>query len=108
MRGIMLVFNRSTINADNDDDHYEALVARQLKAGKKFGTIRDYNSIPIGSTVAVQWEERKLWTPGTVIDKDDYSHSDFSNRLKVMKTEWLTIRNSKNMKATPIMNQLYL
>ena len=32
----MPIINRSTINADNGDDHYEALVDRQIKADKTY------------------------------------------------------------------------
>ena len=52
-RGIMPITIRSSINADNDDDHYKALVDRQIKAVKNYDTVGNYNSIPIGSTVLV-------------------------------------------------------
>ena len=35
------------INSTNDDDHHEALVERQEKAGQKYYTPSNYNSIPI-------------------------------------------------------------
>ena len=43
----MLVIHRSPINADNDDDHYEALVARQHEVDRKHNTLRKSFSIPI-------------------------------------------------------------
>ena len=41
----MPINNRSPLNADNDDDHYEELVDRQIEADKNYDTIRNYNSI---------------------------------------------------------------
>ena len=58
-KGVMPVNNRSPISAD-DDDHYDALMARQQKADKDYNTHKDYNCIPVGSTVVVQWEDRGL------------------------------------------------
>ena len=37
---IMLVISRSSINADSDDDCYEALVARQHKLDKNYDTLK--------------------------------------------------------------------
>ena len=48
------IISRSPINADNDDDHYDALVDGQMKADKKYETLRNQNSIPTGSAVVVQ------------------------------------------------------
>ena len=45
--------NNLTSNADNDDNYYMALAARQQNADKNYDTLGDYNSIPIGSPVAV-------------------------------------------------------
>ena len=52
IRGIIPVINRAQIKT-NDDDHYEALVKRQESLIKKYNSLKNYNSIPIGSTVAV-------------------------------------------------------
>ena len=58
----MPVINMRPINTFNDDDHYKALMEREEKADKNYGTLRNYNSIPIWSTVAVQQEDRGLQT----------------------------------------------
>ena len=50
--GIMPVINRSPVNADNDN-HYEALVAKHHIADKNYDNLKDYNYIPIWSTVPV-------------------------------------------------------
>ena len=48
----MLITNRIPINANNDDC-YESVVGRQEKVDKNFDTHKNYNTIPVRSTVAV-------------------------------------------------------
>ena len=61
IRGSKLKLTRKAINANNDGGHYEKLVERQAK-GENYDTlIRDYKSIPIGSTVEVQREDGGPW-----------------------------------------------
>ena len=45
--------NRSPENAGNDDENNETLVQRQAKVDRNYDIIRNYNSIPIGSTAVV-------------------------------------------------------
>ena len=52
-------------NRNINDDHYETLVGIQSKAERTMITLRNYNSIPLGSSVVVQREDRILWTHGT-------------------------------------------
>ena len=57
----MLVINRSPINEDNDEDHNEALVARQFKMDKNYDTLRQHDCISIGFPVAVQkWRQGNM------------------------------------------------
>ena len=49
----MPIINRLPINSNNDDEHYEVLVNRQVKNNKKYNTARNYDLFSIGSTVAV-------------------------------------------------------
>ena len=74
--GIMLVMSRSLVNADMDNDHYEALVAKQHEADNKYDMFREYDSVPIGSIVADQLDDWRQWTHGSIVDKGDSSHSD--------------------------------
>ena len=53
LRGIRLLLNSPSVNTDNDNEHYETLVQRQVKAAENYETLRNYNSIQLGSTVAV-------------------------------------------------------
>ena len=50
----MPIINRIPINSDNDDDHNEALVKRQIRNDKNYDTARNYDLFLIGSTVMVQ------------------------------------------------------
>ena len=66
IRGIMPIINTIPINSDNDEDHYEALVKRQIRNDKNYDAARNlgndnnydesrnYHLFSIGSTVAVQ------------------------------------------------------
>ena len=55
---ILPIINRSQAGRDNDEEHYEVLIKRQTKDYKNQGTPRNYVSIPIGSTVVVEWEQK--------------------------------------------------
>ena len=50
----MPIINRLPIKSDNDDEHYETLFNRKAKNDKKYDTVRNYDLVLIGSTVAVQ------------------------------------------------------
>ena len=100
--GIMLVTDKSPINVGNDDDHYEALVARKHKADKTYVTPREYNSIPTGSAVAVQWED------DGIIEKGDYNHKDWSYRICVTKMDGWSQGKGKHMNVMCFTAQQYL
>ena len=71
---IMLILNRPPVNTDNDDEDYEKLVQRQVKTDKIYDALRNYSSIPKGSTVAVQRRDRGLWNHATIVHKGGKSH----------------------------------
>ena len=54
MQGIMPKINRIPINLGNNDDHYEALVKRQIRNDRNYDTARNYDLFLKGSTVAVK------------------------------------------------------
>ena len=54
IRGILLVINRPPVGIDNEHEHYEVIVKRQMKDDKGRDTIKMYVSMPIWSTVALQ------------------------------------------------------
>ena len=51
----MPIINRPPIGLNKDYDNYDVLIKRQAKNDKNHDTPRIYASIPIGSTVAVQY-----------------------------------------------------
>ena len=71
----MPILNRIPINTKNNDDHHETLVERLPKADKNYATLRSYNSMWIGSTVAAQWEDMASWTHGTIMDNGNQNHN---------------------------------
>ena len=71
IRGTMLVISMPPVNTDIDDEHHKTLVQRQVNAYKNYDTVRNSNSVPVGSTVAVEREDGGLWTHGATVDKGD-------------------------------------
>ena len=99
--------NRPLINTNNDDDHYETPVERKTKAGKSYDTLREYYSIPVGSTEVIQRDDGGPWTHGKIIDKGDHNHNDQSYKVYMKKIGWQITRNSKHVKVTPITSKQY-
>ena len=85
IRGIISIINRPQVGRDYDREHYEVLMKRQTKDDKNKGTPKNYVSIPIGSTVAVQREDWGLWTHGTIEGKGDQNHHDRSYHICITK-----------------------
>ena len=54
IRGIMPIINRPPVGKDNDQEHYEVIIKRQMKDDKTKDTPKVYVSISIGCTVVVQ------------------------------------------------------
>ena len=72
----MLILNGPPINTNCSDDLNETLVERKAKTDKNYDDLMNYNSIPIGYTVAVQREVGGPWTHGTVVENGDLNCSD--------------------------------
>ena len=53
------------------------LVKRQTKNDRNHDTPRDFTFIPIGSTVAVQWEGGDRWTHSSKVGKGDHNHNRY-------------------------------
>ena len=86
IRGLMSIISRLPVGINNYEEHYAALVNRQMKDGKNQGTPRNYVSIPTGSTAAVQCEGGGLWIHGTVEGKGDHNHHERSYNIHIKKT----------------------
>ena len=58
VRGIMPIIDRLPITTYNDDKHHTTLVNRQYRNEQGIDTSKNFVSLPIGSTVVVQQEDR--------------------------------------------------
>ena len=93
---ILQVVNRVPINTNNDDDHYEVLMGRQEKADKKYNTLKNFNSFPMGSTSGSMRGWRTMYPLYTkVITTMMTGHIEYGMK----KTGCLITRNIKNAKA---------
>ena len=79
-----------------------------MKNDKNHDTPRIYASVPIGSTVVVQYEDGRLWAHGTVENKGDHNHNGRPYTTQMTKADWLITRNSKHVKPTQITAEQYL
>ena len=71
IRRILPVINRPSVGIDNDQEHYGAIVKRQMKGDKGRDTPKMYVSILIVSAVVVQLEYGGPWTHSTIEGKGD-------------------------------------
>ena len=67
-----------------------------------------FASIPIGSTVAVQWEDGGLWTHGTIVGKGDHNHHNCSYKIQVTTTGRIITCNRQQIKPTSITAEEYI
>ena len=63
--GIMPVLDFKPIRQDCDDNHHNKLADKQQKNNNDASPV--FGCIPIGSAVAVQWEDCVLWTHGSIV-----------------------------------------
>ena len=90
---------RSSINADNNDGYYEALVERQIKADKKCVTIRDPNSIPVGY-IAVVNEMTGDCTLETFNRRSWQLQWPILQNIHDEDKNWSLVKKNKHVKAT--------
>ena len=77
----MPVLHRKLIGGDYDDEHHNRLIDRQHKNNNDASPI--FASIPIGSAVAVQQEDGRPWTHGTVTGTGDHNHHNHSYTIQL-------------------------
>ena len=68
----MPVLDHKPIRQDHDGNHYGKLMDRQHKNDNDTPPVFPY--IPTGSAVAVQQEDSRPWTHGTVVGSGNYNH----------------------------------
>ena len=106
--GIMPVMDRKPINIDNDDEHHKNLMHRQGKNNQNNDTSRILVSIPTGSTVVVQQEDRGLKSHGTITGKGNHNHHSRTYKIQVTNTGIIITHNRQHIKPTPITTEDYM
>ena len=103
----MPVINRKPIG-DNDDEHHSKLIHRQHKNGTNNDASPVFASIPIWSTVAVQWENGGPWTHWTIVGKGDHDHHDWSYIIQVTTTGRRITCNRQHIRPISISEDEYI
>ena len=65
-------------------------------------------SIPIGSTVVVQWEDGRLWIHGAILGKGDHNHRNRSYKIQVTTTGRIITHNRQHIMPTRITAEDYM
>ena len=104
----MPVIDRKPVNVDNDDKHHIELMHRQHKNDTNNDASQVFVSIPIGSTVAVQWDSGGPWTHGMIVGKGNHNYHNQSYKIQVTTTGKIITRNRQHIKPTPITAEEYI
>ena len=106
--GIMPMIDRKPVSVDNDDEHHKKLMDRQGKNDPNIDASQAFVSIPIGSTVMVQWEDKGLWTHGTIVGKGNHNHHNQSYKIQVTTTGRIITCNRQHIKPIPMTSEDYM
>ena len=106
VQGIMLVLDCKPIGQDCDDDHHSKLVNRQGKNDND--TSPAFQNIPIGSAVAVQHEDGRPWTHGTVVNRGNHNHHDRPCVIQLTTNGRHISRKRWHIKPTTVTADTYL
>ena len=77
----MPVIDHKPLIKDCDDDHHKRLIERQQKNTNDASSI--FPCIPIGSAVAVQQEDSRPWTHGTIVGTGKHNHHNKSYTIQL-------------------------
>ena len=55
----------------------------------------------------MQWEDRGLWTLGTVVGHGSDNYMGRSYKLRMMKTGCIITRTKRHMRSTPVSAEVY-
>ena len=106
--GIIPVLDRKPVSIDNDNEHHKKLMQEQGKNDPNNNTSQVFLSIPMGSTVAVEWEDGAPWTHGTIVGKGNYIHHNRSYKIQVTTTGKIITHNRQHIKTTSITAEDYM
>ena len=105
---VMLVIDRKPIDRYNDDEHHGKRVHRQHKNDTNNDALPVVGFIPLGSTVAVQWEDGGPWTHGMVIGMGDQNHHNQSYTIQITTTGRRITHKRQYVRLTPITIENYI
>ena len=105
---IIPVIDRKLVSVENDDKHHKNVMHRQGKNNPNNDASPVFLSIPIGSTVVVQWKDRGLWTHGTIVGKGNHNYHNQSYKIQVTTTGRIITCNRQHIKPTPITAEEYM
>ena len=102
----MPILDRKPVGEDYEDQHHSRLVDRQHKNDKDASPM--FAFIPIGSTLAVQWEGGGPWTHGTIVGTGDHSHNDHSYTIQLTTNGRRITCNKQDIKPASVMVDAYI
>ena len=100
--------DRKPVSIDSDDEHQMKLIHRQSKNLTNNDASQIFASIPIGSTVAVQQEDRELWTHEMIVEKGDHNHHKQSYNIQVTTMGRIITHNRQHIKLMSITAEEYI
>ena len=106
VHGTMPVLEHKPIGQDCDDDNHSKLVDRQQRNNNDTSPVLAY--IPIGSTVAVQQEDIRLWTHGMVVGTGNQHHHNRSYTIQLTTNGRHITCNRWHIKPNSITADIYL
>ena len=104
--GIMPVLDCKPLIKDCDDSYHNKLVERQQKSINDASAI--FPCIPIGSAVAVQHDDGRPWTHGTIVGMGNHNHHDKSYMIQLMTNGRHITHNRCHIKPTTVMVDTYM
>ena len=104
--GVMPVIDQKPLIKDCDDNHHNKLIERQLKNTNDASSI--FLRIPIGSAVAVQQEDGRLWTHGTIVGTGDHNQHDKSYMIQLTTNGRCITCNRCHIKPTTVAANTYI
>ena len=81
---------------------------RQSKNHTSNDTSQVFASIPIGATVAVQWEDRGPWAHGMIIGNGNHNHHNWSYNIQVTTMGRIITHNRQHIKPMSITAEEYI
>ena len=84
------------------------LMHRQSKNDSNNDASQAFASIPIGSTVVVQWEDGAPWTHGMIIGKDNHNHHNRLYSIQAITMGSIITCNRQHIEPTPITAEDYI